>query len=188
MRLSSIVCATATADRLRAFWSSVWNAMTSHPCMPCGPGQDALPAAAAASKTARRLGDRKGLGQGVDVDVSLAPAGFARRRDRAHAVLAHVRKRHWLPGIVPHDSGYRQSPILATRPPSDRVNTAAASPTRSVHVPLSRCAANEASNIFIIWASAPPPILASMNEMSATCRLRSSEFDGSDRTVPTSVG
>ena len=76
--------------------------MTPRPCMPCGPGQDALLVAAAAPALLADLGDRHRLGQRVDADVSLAPAGFACRRDRADAVQAHVRERHWRPGGCPH--------------------------------------------------------------------------------------
>jgi hypothetical protein len=86
---------------------SVWSAMTSRPGMPCRPGHDPLAAAAAAAQPLTGLRDRR---QGVDVDVGLAPAGLAPRRDRADAVQAHVRERHWRPEIVPACHARRGQP------------------------------------------------------------------------------
>jgi hypothetical protein len=71
--------------------------------MPCRSSRCRLSAALATAEALAGPWDRHGLGQGVDVDVSLAPAGFARRRNRADAVLAHVGERHWRAGFAPQD-------------------------------------------------------------------------------------
>ena len=50
------------------------------------PGRDALPVAAAAAEPRADLGDRNGVGHGVDVDVGFGPAGFADGADEVGAV------------------------------------------------------------------------------------------------------
>lgn len=49
-------------------------------CVPYGPGRDALPVAAAAAAPRADLGDRNGVGHGVDVDVGFGPGRLRRRR------------------------------------------------------------------------------------------------------------
>jgi hypothetical protein len=71
-------------------------------CVPCGPGRYRLPAALAAAEPQAGLGHIYVSGYGVDVDVGFMAASLARRRDRADAVLAHVRQRHGRPGLAAH--------------------------------------------------------------------------------------
>jgi hypothetical protein len=70
--------------------------------MPCGPGQDALPATPAAAEPQAGLGHVQALRQGVYVDVGLVGAGLACGDDRADAVLAHVGQGHWRAGFAAH--------------------------------------------------------------------------------------
>ena len=70
--------------------------------VPGGARGDLLPAARAATKAAAYLGDESCLGQGVNVHVGLAPAGFALGDDSADAVRPHVRQSHRRPDVFSH--------------------------------------------------------------------------------------